>query len=312
MAEAGRKQTLAAWVWVLVAGLALFELVAHPVIRASVPRDESWGEAAAFVRSRAGSADRVVAAPAWADPIVRRELGDLMSLREAAPPDDAGVERVWELSIRGHGTRSDPPALEEHFGGIRVRMWPVTTPHVVYDFVERLKDASVTIETDDGERACPWTRARPDPGGLERGPMRPEARFQCDPRQPWAWVGSTVLADLTLAPRRCIWQHPVGERPVRTSFSDVSLGDTLVVSAGVDYQVARRDAHAPVTLRVFIDDVLRGELVHRDGDGWTTVAVDTTDIAGALADVRFETSASDPSARLFCYAASAQSGGRRD
>lgn len=312
MAEAGRKQTLAGWVWVWVAGLALFELVAHPVIQARAPRDEAWRKAAAFVRPRAGSADRIVAAPAWADPIVRRELGDLMSLRTAAPPDDAGIERIWELSIRDHTTRSDAPELEEQLGPIRVRMWPVSAPRVVYDFVAEIERARVSFETPDGERECPWIDGRPDPGGLERGPMRPKGRFHCDPRLPWAWVGPTVLADLDLAPRRCIWQHPLGERPVRAAFSDVPLGETLVVSAGVDYQVARRRDHAPVTLSVFVDDVLRGELVHRDGDGWTTLTLDTADVAGKRAHVRFETTTSDPTARLFCYAASTQSGGSGD
>lgn len=312
MAEAGRKQTLAGWVWVLVAGLALFELVAHPAIRARVPDDDAWREAAAFVRRKAGPSDRVVAAPAWADPLIRRELGDLMTLRAAAPPDDAGVERVWELGIRGATTRTDPPALEERLGPIHVRMWPIAAPTLVYDFVEHVPSAEVTFDAPEGERPCPWTRGPPDPGGLERGPMRPADRFQCDPKRPWAWVGPTVLADLDLAPRRCIWQHPIGERPIRTRFSDVPLGDEIVVSAGVDYQVARQRTHAPVTLRVFIDDRLAGELVHRDGDGWTSLAIDTADAVGRHANVRFETTTSNPSARLFCYAASTQSGGARD
>jgi len=139
--------------------------------------------------------------------------------------------------------------------------------------------------------------------------MKPAQRFECDSRRPWAWVGATILADLDLRPRRCIWQHPSGDGPVRTTFRDVPLADTLVVRAGVDYQVERRRKHAPVILRVFIDDVLAGELVHRDGDGWTGFEIDTTQTRGASAAVRFETTASDPTARLFCYAASTQAEG---
>ncbi|MBW2160565.1 MAG: hypothetical protein JRH14_11505, partial [Deltaproteobacteria bacterium] len=52
MAEAGPKLSLAAWVWVLIAGFAVFELVAHPLIRAAIPSDESWEAASAFVRAR--------------------------------------------------------------------------------------------------------------------------------------------------------------------------------------------------------------------------------------------------------------------
>jgi hypothetical protein len=119
-----------------------------------------------------------------------------------------------------------------------------------------------------------------------------------------------VLTDLTLQPRRCIWQHPAGEDPVRTTFEDVPLEGELVVHAGIDYQVERREAHSPVTLRVFVDDALVGSLVHRDGDGWSELRIDTSGYP-TTARVRFETSASDPAARWFCYAASVQAGSRR-
>lgn len=309
MAEAGRKLSLSGWVWVSVAGLAAFELIAHPLIITHTPSDESWREAASFVRASLTPTDRIVSAPSWTDPFVRRELGDVMSLRAAAPPDDAGFDRIWELGIRGATTRTDTPTLERMIGPIRVRMWEVEAPAIVFDFVEHIAGAEVELVKSDVSVACPWTRGRPDPGGLERGPMKPVQRFECDSRRPWAWVGATILADLDLRPRRCIWQHPSGDGPVRTTFRDVPLADTLVVRAGVDYQVERRRKHAPVILRVFIDDVLAGELVHRDGDGWTGFEIDTTQTRGASAAVRFETTASDPTARLFCYAASTQAEG---
>ncbi|UCH28827.1 MAG: hypothetical protein JSV06_11185 [Myxococcales bacterium] len=306
MAEAGRKLSLAAWVWVLIAALAAFELVAHPLILAAIPSDESWEEASAFVRARFGPSDVLVAAPAWADPIVRYELGDLTSLRMAAPVNLAGVGRVWELAIRGATTRDDPPLLEEDFGGVRVRMWPMDSPALLYDFVEEIEHADVELVVDGERRACPWTQARPDRGGLGRGPMMPTERFICDPRRPWLWVGATVLADLDLRPRRCIWQHPAGTAPVRVTFSDVPVGERLVVHAGVDYGVERRRAHAPVTLAVWIDAELAGELVHHDGDGWSRLEIDTSGHGAQRATVRFETTAPDPAARLFCYSASAQ------
>ncbi len=312
MAEAGRKLSLAAWTWVFIAALAAFELVADPVIRAAIPSDESWAEASAFVRSQFEPSDRIVAAPSWADPIVRRELGGLMSLRMAALPDSAGVERVWELGVRGATTRDDAPALERAFGRVRVRMWPVESPKIVYDFVAEIAKARVELETEDGPLACPWRRTRPAPGGLERGPMRPEERFVCDRERPWLWVGSTVLADLELQPRRCIWQHPAGPNPLRTIFADVPLGDTLVVRAGIDYQIARERAHAPVTLRVWIDDQIATEWIHRDGDGWSGFEIDTSSRDGSSATVRFETTTSDPFARLFCFSASSQAEVRRD
>ena len=306
MAEAGRKLSLSGWVWVSVAGLAAFELAAHVWIIAQVPSDEAWRDAASFVRTRLTPTDRIVAAPSWADPFVRRELGDLMPLRAVAPPDDAGFDRVWELGIRGATSRLDPPTLEQELGPVVVRMWEVEAPTIVFDFVEHIARAGVDLVKAERSVACPWATGPPDRGGLERGPMKPAERFECDPKRPWSWVGATILADLKLRPRRCIWQHPIEDGQVCTTFRDVPLADTLVVRAGVDYQVARRRTHAPVILRVFVDDELAGELVHRDGDGWTGLDIDTTHARGALATVRFETSASDPTARLFCYAASTQ------
>ena len=276
MAGAGRKQKLAAWAWVFVAGLAALELLAHPLLLSRIPKDESWADASAFIRSQHEPDDRIIASPSWTDPIVRQLLGDLDTLRAAAPPDLGGFDRIWEIGP-GRSTESgDPPALERHFGRVQVRMWPVDSPRVLYDFVEALPEAQVEQVAFGEVRPCPWLRARPSRGGLERGPMVPSERFVCDPRRPWLFVGATVLTDLELAPRRCIWQHPAGREPIRTVFRDVPLGPRLVVHAGIDYQVERTRSYAPVTLRVFVDDVSLGELVHRDGDGWSGMTLDTS------------------------------------
>jgi len=302
--EAGRKRSVAAWVWVLIAGLAIFELVAHPLIRAEIPGEESWEAAAAFVRGRYESTDRIVAAPAWADPIVREHLGDLLSLRMAAPPDAAGIDRLWELSIRGASSRDEPADLEKDFDGVRVKMWSLPSDELIYDFVEEITGAKVELVQADQPKTCSWVRARPAPGGLERGPMSPSERFVCDGRRPWLWVGATVLSDLELQPRRCVWQHPAGSDPVRVTFVDVPVGDRLLVHGGIDYQAERQRIHAPVTLRVWIDHQIAAELVHLDGDGWSGIEIDTSELGLERATVRFETTADDPDARLFCWSAS--------
>jgi len=290
---------------VLIAALAVFELVAHPMIRAATPSDESWEAASAFVRARYQPSDRIVAAPAWADPIVRSQLGDLHSLRMAAPPDSAGIDRLWELSVRGASSRDEPPVLEEDFDGVRVRMWSSPSDELIYDFVEEIAGAEVELVIANRSQACPWRAARQAPGGLERGPMTPRERFVCDVRRPWLWVGATILSDLELQARRCIWQHPAGSDPVRVTFTDVPLGDRLLVHGGIDYQAERRRVHAPVTLRVWIDDRLAAELVHEDGDGWSGFEIDTSELGLERATVRFESTAENPDARRFCWSASA-------
>lgn len=310
MAEAGQTRGLPPWAWVIVAGLAVFEVGAQPVILARVPGEASWEAAAAFVRARYRPTDRIVAAPRWIDPIVRQRLGDLLSLRMAAPADDAGAERVWELGIRGASSRLEPPDIDEDFDGVRVRMWRLSPPKVLYDFVEEITRAEVELIRPEGPSPCPYREVPPDRGGLGRGPMPPQSRFICDRKRPWLWVGPTVLADLALEPRRCVWQHPAGLEPFAVTFTDVPLGDRLVVHAGIDYTAERQREYSPVTLRVFIDGELAGELVHRDGDGWAGTSIDTFARGGGSATIRFETTTEEPRARLFCWAASAQTGAR--
>jgi hypothetical protein len=304
VADPGRKSSLAAWVWVLVAVVAIFELIAHPVIRAGVPRGDSWEDATAFVRERFEPTDRIVAAPRWVDPIVRSYLGDLSSPGSASVSDLAGVSRVWEVGIRGATSRSEPPALEESFGGVRVRMWPVLTDALLFDFVEEIDRAEVDVLTEEGPQLCPWTHAEVEGGGLGHGPLPPPERFVCDAERPWLWVGATVMADLDLEPRRCVWQHPAGREPVRSTFRDVPLGDQLVVQGGLDYNNERTEGSTPVQLRVFIGDRLAGEMRHHDRDGWTRLEIDTTRLDGFTHEVRIETTAATPHARTFCWSAS--------
>lgn len=304
MAKAGQKGSLAAWAWILIASIAVFELLAHPWIDAAIPSDRSWEAASAFIRERHQPTDRIVGAPSWVDPIVRHHLGDLLSLRAAAPTDLAGIDRIWELSIRGASTREEPPDLEEHFEEVRVRMWVLSTDQVLYDFVEEIEQAKVELVRSDGSQACRWMNARPAAGGLGHGPMPPAKRFVCDPQRPWLWVGATVLADLDLQPRRCVWQHPAGADPVRVTFPEAVIGERLVIHGGIDYNSERQRVHGPVALRVWIEDRLAGELIHRDGDGWSGIEIDTSELGPERAAVRFETTADDPSARLFCWSAS--------
>ncbi|MGB8329549.1 MAG: hypothetical protein WCE62_05430 [Polyangiales bacterium] len=304
MAKAGQTGSLAAWLWVLIAGAAVFELVAQPVFDTEIPTDASWERASAFVRARYQPTDRIVAAPSWVDPIVRNHLGDLLTLRMAAPTDLAGIDRIWELGIRGASTRDDTPALEEQFDGVRVRMWFLSTDEILYDFVEEVERATVELVRRDDSQICPFVTGHPARGGLGHGPMPPKQRFVCDPQRPWLWVGATVLADLDLQPRRCVWQHPAGTDPIRVMFSEALLGERLVIHAGVDYHAERERAHGAVTLRVWIDERLAGELIHRDGDGWSSLDIETAGLRSRRATVRFETTADDPSARLFCWSAS--------
>ncbi|MEM7433759.1 MAG: hypothetical protein AAF436_01315 [Myxococcota bacterium] len=306
MAEAISKSAVVRWARLAIVAIALFELISPWVITTSVPTEAGWREATAFVRSNFEPGDRIAATPQWISPLVRAELGDLLTLRTASEDDLPGASRLWEVSTRGSSSSAAKPAVEAQFGGIQVRRWPLSTDELVFDFVEYVADAEVTWVDGEHSHPCAWRDAPPAGGGLGRGPMAPPGRFVCDRRKPWLWVGATVMADLDLLPRRCVWQHPAGTDPVRTRFEQVPLGDTLVVEGALDYNNDRREGRSPVLLRVFIDGHLAGELRHRDRTGWTRVEVDTSRFSGSTREVWFETTTPDPAARTFCWSASAR------
>ena len=313
-----RRLPVGAW-WLLLFALAVVELVGHFVIRARVPEDADWDQAAAFVRGEEQPRDLVEVAPAWADPVLRERLGDVMTLQEAAYSDRASFERLWLLSIRGADLADEPsmdPAVDRYFGRVRVRRWDLGPSPVLYDFVDHVRDARVTMVRGDVERPCPWQpRGTPRGGGLGAGAMTPGARHQCDPSRPWLWVGETVTEDLDLEPRRCIWQHPAGSAPVRATFEDVPLGDRLVFYGGIYYEHERMLEHGPIHVTIRIDGEEAGRMIHRDGDGWKRIEVDPQQVVpgdGARGDVTVEVTAPDPHLRTFCWSATTREGPRRE
>src|SRR5206468_7625901 len=82
----------------VVALLAILETVAALVAPARAPTEGDWAAAALAVRQGFRPGDLIVAAPLWADPILRVHLGDLIPPAVAARMDDARYPRVWEIS----------------------------------------------------------------------------------------------------------------------------------------------------------------------------------------------------------------------
>ena len=294
--------------WLAFLALACVEVVGHYVIEARVVDDADWHHAAARVRAERRDGDLIIAAPAWADPILRRELGDVISLEDAGRSDLAQYRRLWVLSIRGHRPAEAPdarPDFDEQIGAVRVLRWPLPGDGVLYDFTEHVADARVTMRQGSTDTPCRWqSGGRPSGGGLGAGPITPAARHVCDPRRPWLWVGATVQDDLDLAPRYCIWQHPAGREPIRATFPRVPIGARLVLYGDVYYEHERHEEHGPVEVAVFVGDEEIGRMTHRDGDGWKRmVAATRVSGAPAHADVTIEVTAADPNLRTFCWAA---------
>ncbi len=294
--------------WIALLAVAATELLTHVTVRSRVASERDWRAAAAFVREQWQEGDLALAAPAWADPLLRRHLGDVLRLRDVARSDLAGYRRLWSLSQRGYRPAEaddGPPELRRQFGRLLVERWRLATPRLLFDFVAHVERARVARLDDHRERVCSWRRTPPSgTGGLGRGPYRPEHHAVCPGG---IWVGATVVEDLSLRLRRCVLQPPPGA-PLTVTFEDVPLeGGQLVAYAGLYHRDERKREGPPITLRVLLDGREIARMVHRDGEGWKRMVSEPLPEAGR-GTFRFVVEGKRPrrGARRFCWAASVQ------
>lgn len=306
--------------WLLFLGLAVAEVIALFVRVERVPAEADWQRAAALVREQLESSDAMSVAPAWADPLLRLHLGDRMTPKMAGRSDLAAFERLWVLSIRGARSPeapARPPDFSQTFGRVTVNRYDFGPTPVVLDLVDALPSAKVELSQRGKAVPCEWRErvGGPSRGGLGFGPVSPRQRFVCDERRSHAWVGTTIIEDMTMSPRRCIWQHPQGKEPVSVTFEDVHLGQKLVLYGGLFYLDERDEQGAPVTLRVLVDGHEVGRMVHRDGEGMKRVEFATHPKGlpiGARGDLRVEVTSARPKHRSFCWAGSIRDATRRE
>jgi hypothetical protein len=125
--------------------VAIWEIAATRGDAHEVPGDDAWAEAAAIVRQGYRPGDLIVFAPAWADPIGRLHLGDLIPVEMAARMDAARYGRIWELAIRGAGSPdvAGLAPVEQHAGEVEVRRYERTPVTVLADLAEH--DARVDV-----------------------------------------------------------------------------------------------------------------------------------------------------------------------
>jgi hypothetical protein len=135
--------------------------------------------------------------------------------------------------------------------------------------------------------------------------IAPGNRFVCDARSHRLFVAPVVLEDLDLYPRYCVWQHPQGPEPVRVTYEQALLDESMVLYGGLYYEHERTLDGAPVTAEVFVQGRSAGRMVHRDGEGWKRMVIP---LAGkgatpARGEIRIEVSTPRPQRRGFCWAA---------
>jgi hypothetical protein len=275
--------------------LALAETAVALIAPLRAPSDAHWRAAAAEVRAGFRAGDLVVAAPAWADPILRVHLGDLIPVEVAGRLDDERFGRVWEIDQ--HGARAEAAARGDvthtrRFGALTVRLVERAPEVVRYDFLARWTDAEVVRRDGAGN-----TMACPNQGD----------RFQC-PDISYNFVRRQIV-EVDNRLRRALLAQPVPGATVVVEFPAAQLGRSLVVAAGLHNTWMRKEARGPVDLRVVVGTgpgVVARTFTTRNDDGWNRLHVDTSAFRGQTAPVRFEITSPAPYARHFAFAAEAR------
>lgn len=231
-----RRARLAAVPAVLLVAIAIWEAVAAQRAGAGVPGDEAWARAAAVVRAAHRPGDLIVFAPAWADPVGRLHLGDLIPVEMAARMDAARYGRIWELSIRGaraSETAGLAPVEAHDEGGVAIRRYERAPAVVLAD----VRDLLATAKLD---------------GTAQRPP-------------------SLELAEVGFAPHRCIQVTPQPGKPLRLTFPALPAGE-LVGYVGLADVFTRRDERRPGRLAVEQAGRRLAEATAGVDDGWVRFA----------------------------------------
>jgi hypothetical protein len=288
-----RRRPLALAVAGAIVLLALYETANALIAPLRAPRDADWVAAAAEVRGGFQPGDLIVAAPAWADQVMRLHLGDLVPVKVAARLDAARYGRIWEIGQRGAraaDTSGARVAAESRHGALTLRRWERPAARVSYDFLEHWRDAKVErVEAGRGEINCD---RQPD-------------RFQC-PFIDFNYVKLDLL-EMGTTMRNALTAQPVGGAIVVVEWAGVPLGKELAVGTGLHHVWLRKYGDGTVNLRVLVDgkEVGRSEASNRSG--WRVDRFDTSAFAGHPGTVRFEITSARPFSRHFGFAAEARS-----
>jgi hypothetical protein len=304
---------------VAVAVLAIVETVQAVLAPRGAPTSADWQAAARQVRAGFRPGDLIVAAPDWADPLLRLHLGDLMPIAVAARMDDARYGRVWEISQRGAralshaavdvdtddadtaarpadrvfgGGHPDSPFVGKvtdsaRWGALTVRRIERRPAQVTFDVLERWQEARVTRTDGAGaSRACPWRVDRfvcPGGNGVHRELVEVDTRI-----------------------RRALLAPPVSSATIGIEFPAVALGRELAIGAGLHDVWARKYATGTVHLETWIGGARASQIDVGNRSGWRLLRIDTAARAGQTVAVRFAISSARPELRQFAFAAEAR------
>jgi hypothetical protein len=278
-----------------IATLAVVETTVALVAPLRAPSDGDWAAAAREVRAGFRVGDLIVAAPGWADPLLRVQVGDLMPPEMEGRLDDDRFGRVWEVSERGAraaATRGGRIAAERRFGALTVRLVERAAEVVSYDFVAHWAEARVSRRERRGrDVSCAIAGDRIQCPGISANYVRKQ------------------IVEVDNGLRVALLVPAVAEATIVIEFPAVPLGRALVVATGLHDNWSRKAARGVVDARVAIGGalgVMQSLPVTSDDSGWTRTRIDTGAAAGRFASVRFEISSAAPAARFFAFAAEAR------
>ena len=269
--------------------LALIETGNALVAPMRAPSDKDWFSAAAKVRAGFRAGDLIVAAPAWADPLMRLQLGDLVPLSVAGRMDSARFGRVWEISQRGaraSDTDGAHVASASRHGALSVKLWERAPAVVSFDFLTEWQKASLSVATAGGEQPC-WAA---------------DNRFQCGDGTS---LGPELL-EIDTAPRNGLAVEPHERVTTILEYPSAMLGRELAVAAGLHNVWQRKSGDGIVRLRVLVDGRELGTVAAGSMTGWTVRRFATPELAGHEAKVRFEITVDKSHGRHFGFAAEAR------
>jgi hypothetical protein len=289
----GRPGRLAQGVAVAVVLLAMVEAGNALVSPLHTPSDADWAAAASWVRAGHRPGDLIVAAPAWADQVLRLHLGDLIPAPMAARIDHRSYGRIWVLAQRGaraeegfESARDSRLLDKRRFGQLSGRLYERPALAPTFDFVDGWQKAQVSCR-DAAGKVVPCADLQ-----------------QCHPLT--AGLVSERVLEIGNALHRGLLVQPVAGGPVVMEWAQVPLGQELAVGAGLHNVWKRKGGDGTVQLRALVDGQEIGRSESGNRTGWTVSRFATGAFAGKTGAVRFEISSARPFARCFGFAAEAR------